>query len=99
MNSTEKAIPKIEVTNLDSFVSISRRVANGLDEQAVLKGIADEARRMLQGDRALILLPAENAGYVRVVAQSGFRGDQIEGLLGRTVPLHDTPVLENLFQD
>jgi signal transduction histidine kinase len=99
MNSTEKARSELDVTSLDSFVSISRRVAEGLDEQAVLKGIADEARRMLQGDRALILLPAENAGYVRLVAQSGFGGDQAEALLGRTVPLRDLPIAERLLQD
>ncbi len=98
MNSTEKAISKIEVTSLDSFVSISRRVANGLDEQSVLKGIADEARQMLQVDRALIVLPAENAEYGRVVAQSGFRAEQIDALIGRIAPLHDLPAVERLFQ-
>lgn len=99
MNSTEKAIPKIEVTDLDSFVSISRRVANGLDEQGVLKGIADAARQMLQSDTAIILLPAENAGYARLVSQSGLRGDQVDALLGRTISLHDMPVLGDLLQD
>ena len=98
MNRTEKAIPKIEIANLNSFVSISRRVANGLDEQAVLKGIADEARQMLQGDLALIVLPAENAEYGRIVAQSGFRSEQIDALIGRTAPLHELPAVEQLFQ-
>ena len=53
---------------------------------------------MLQGDRALIVLPAENAEYGRIAAQSGFRAEQIDALIGRTAPLHELPAVERLFQ-
>ncbi len=83
---------------MEAIVGISRKVAEGSDEEAIFQSVVEEAQKTLLADRVLIALALQGEPSLNVVAHYGFPADQARHFDNDKLHFSDYPFLRRVFE-
>lgn len=89
--------PAGQNARLEALVSISRQVAEGVEERDIFQSIVDDAHKGLSADRVLLILPHTDERFLHVVAHCGFPPHEARLVSKYMLKLDDHPIVQGLF--